>query len=319
MFDRLQFEWYDIERDPAGWDDSVNGAGQNVFHRAATLAAQQSGRAVRRGVVVKRFGARVCLVGGLIAPHGTGGLFTALSFPPASPRVAPDLPGRILEWLFYQGLTTVRIGCHDGGVEGYQIDPRTGRADERLEFVYDLSLDEAQRLHIAGAEHRRLLETSWCEPMRLRRIDRHQAWTMACAQAAWATRRDGRVAMFGVMRNYRYLRRLVLQMKHDGSGNLYGIHDRRGRMLAMAYMLERSGTAYYLTGANSDEGQRRGAAVRLFFELAQHYARLGIGFMNIGGVSAQAADTRHRDFGLYRFKSGFGAHPVLRRCFAAVV
>lgn len=319
MHSQLQFEWYDIERDPAGWDDSVNGTGQNLFHRSATLAAEQHGRAVRRGIVVKRFGACICLVGGLVIPQGTGGVFHALSFPPASRRVARDLPDRIVNWLYFQGLTAVHIGCHDGGVEGYRLDPRLGRARDRLEFVCDLHQDEEQRLQSADPAHRRLFEASQREPMLLRRIDRRQALHMAGFRALWARRRGERLQLMGFVRDYLYYRRLAVQMELDGSGNLYALCDERGATLAMAYMLERGETAYCLTGAGSEDGKRRGAAVRLFFELARHYSGRGIRWMNMGGVSAQAANARHRDFAAYRFKLGFGGAPVLRRALAAEV
>jgi hypothetical protein len=310
---QLQFEWYDIERDPEGWDESVSDMGQNVFHRSATLAAEQSGLSVRRGVVVKRFGARVCLVGGLITPQGTGGSFRALSFPQASERSLPDLPDKLSDWLLYQGITHISIGSFDGGVEGYRRDSRQGRASERLEFIYDLSLSDDQRLRTASANHRRQLKKSETESMVLRRIDHHQAWIMSRLNAAWAKRRGDRFNLRRFLQKYRYYRRLTNRLGNDRSAQLYGLYGAHGGILSMAYMLERAGASFYMIGASSEEGYKRGASVRLFFELARHYPSVGIRTMNFGGVPIEARDSRHVEFGVYRFKTGFGIDPTLRR------
>lgn len=319
MPDELRFEWYDIERDPAGWDERVKDTGQNLFHRSATLAAEQYGHAVRRGIVVKYADACVGLIGGLVIPQGMGGIFRALSFPPAGRQYVRDLPSRLVNWLYMQGFTAVHLGCRDGGVEGYRIEPRFARAKDWLEFICELWYDEGQRLDKADPAHRRLFDISRQQPMFLQRLERRQAFRMAVCRARWADRRGVRLHLMDFLREYLCFRRLAVHMQQDGSGNLYALCDEDGRMLTIAYMLEREETAYYLTGASSEEGWRRGAAVRLIFELANQYARQGLQWMNMGSVSAQAADARHPDFTTYRFKLGFGSKPVLRRALMAGV
>jgi hypothetical protein len=313
MQQQLQFEWYDIERDPSGWDEAVSAMGQNVFHRSAVLATEQWGRAVRRGVVVKRFGARLCVLGGLVTPLAMGGRFHALSFPPCAERAPADLPQRLTEWLLYQGVTDIRIGSFDGGVEAFAATARPSRSNERLEFIYDLTLSEEQRLRAANSNHRRKLRRSESDPMVLRRIDHRQAWTMMRLRATWGKRRGEHLSLKWLWRNYRYYHRLTTHLGQDSSARLYGLFSETSGILSMAYMLERDGASFYMIGASSEEGYKRGASVRLFFELARHYPGAGIRTMNFGGVPVEAREERHEENGVYRFKTGFGIEPTLRR------
>lgn len=312
MESRLQFEWYDIENDPEGWDANVSGVGQNLFHRSALLASEQFGREFRRGVVVKRWGASVCVVGGLIRPGGSGGSFTALSFPNRSPATSADLPQALSAWLLAQGVTRIHLGSFDGGVEGY-LPAREGEIRERLEFIYDLAIPGAVRAQMASSHHRRKLRKTAQQPMRLEPIGRGQALTMARLGSAWAGRRGEGYGIRRWIESWLYYRRLTQRLALDGSGRLYGLFDRKRRLLSVAYMLERGGSSFYKFGASSREGYELGASIRLFWELADYYPSAGIRLMNLGGVPAEARNEGHEEYGVYRFKAGFGIEPVVRR------
>lgn len=312
MGDRLSFQWYDIERDPQGWDDRVAVMGESLFHRNAMLEAHQTGKAFRRGVLMRRGQHAVGLIGGLLLPGMGAASFQSLSFSRPRQELGRELPSELGEWLLRQGVTRIDLGSYDGGVEGYG-EGRVGMVTERFEFVYDLKRSEEERLRVANSNHRRKLKKSEREPMHLRRIELGPAMLMTRLNRSWARRKGERYGFSRVMHTYLFYRRLTGRLGRDGSANLYGLYDMRGTILSMAYMLERGGSSFYMIGASSNEGYERGAAVRLFWELARHYPQVGVHSMNFGGVPIGAREESHQEHGVYRFKQGFGVEPVVRK------
>jgi lipid II:glycine glycyltransferase (peptidoglycan interpeptide bridge formation enzyme) len=69
--------------------------------------------------------------------------------------------------------------------------------------------------------------------------------------------------------------------------------------------------AYYLVGGTSAEGYRSRAAFAAFGHVIEQLCRAGITELHLGGVPPEAEREDHADHGLYRFKRGFGAEPLM--------
>jgi hypothetical protein len=308
----MNFRWHDIDADPQGWDRLVAQTHQSLFNLAPMLAVHAYEGARRRGVLLLEQGEPIGLVGGLLRQTPAGGSFESLCFPvlpmPADAAVLDDL----VRWLHAQGCAQIRFGSFDGGVEHYPVDCTAFTVSERLEFPWDLTVSEDQRRKLLRSNHKRKLQKLAKQELQVRRIERHQAWTLTRARAQWAERKGERLRLRRLLRMWRYHRLLHRHLTRAGLANLYGLYAPDGTLLSVAYMLEYGGLSFYMIGASSPEGYRLSASMRLFWDMARSYSDQGFRYLHLGGVPTAALAEEHEEHGVYRFKHGFGIEPAVR-------
>ncbi len=307
-----EFEWFEIDREPAFWDSRVRALGQDVFHLSPMLKVHAGRESRLRGVVVRRAGGSVALLGGVWTVTAEGPLFQALSLP----RALGDEDGRsvteLLGWLRGQAVATVRIGSYDGGAENCRVLPDGVEREYRLEFPWMLDGTEQDRMRVLHAGHRRKLSKLLRRKLRTERVRMLPAETLLLLRWRWAQRRGIRFTLRKALAYYLRYRMLDRCLTKNGHGALYGLYDEQGELLSVAYMLESPGTAFYMLGASSAAGYRIGASIRLFWDLAERYAERRLRYLSLGGVPAEAVEASHPEHGVYRFKSEFGIEPVRR-------
>ena len=301
--------WFDIEKDPAGWDSLVDEQGLSLFHLSPVLEAHRYGKSVRRGVVVERAGRVVAAIGGNLAE---GRRFTTLGFPRAGPEAPQDLPGRLSAWLCDQGVSELDVGSFDGGVEAYDA-VAAGTPRDRLEFPWVLPPDASAVRAVLRTNHRRKLKKLDEIAATVRVIRSGQAWVLSRIRAHWEQRKGGRVrAWITLLNNHRFHTRVDRHMGRAGLATLYGMYDGEA-LLSIAYMLEFKARAFYMLGASSPLGYKVGASIGMFCQLAALYRARGVTVLNLGGVPKEAEQPDHEEHGVYRFKTGFGITPALHR------
>ena len=306
--------WFDIDKDPAGWDSLAEGQGLSLFHLSPVLEAHRYGKSVRRGVLVERGGHVVTALGGNLA---AGRRFSMLSFPRHGADVPHDLPGRVSAWLAEQGVGELNVGSFDGGVEAYDA-VAAGTPRDRLEFPWVLPPDAAGIRSALRTNHRRKLKKLDEIGATVRVIPKGQAWVLSRIRAHWEQRKGGRVrAWITLLNNHRFHSRVDRHMGRAGLATLYGMYQGE-TLLSIAYMLEFKERAFYMLGASSPRGYEVGASIGMFCQLAAQYRAQGVTVLNLGGVPKEADQPDHEEHGVYRFKTGFGITPELYRSLTVV-
>lgn len=304
------FTWFDVATDPAGWETLASRTVSGMFHRQPLLKAHAYGNGRPVGIVLQREGGPPVALGAVLRETPRRSL-QLLSFPALAATADPELACRLVDWLRMEGIAEVRIGSFTSGAEGYRRPP-AATIQERLEFVWDLGGGTEQRFRALGSGHRRNLRKLLQRDLAIRKIGSWPAERMAWLHVAWARRRGQELPLAQLLQLYRYYRTLDRTLTRSGIGHLYGLYDRAGTLLSHAYMLECDGMAFYMIGASSPAGYRLNASLRLFWELGELYVRRGFGVLHFGGVPADAISKNHDEYGLFRFKTGFGIEPVSR-------
>jgi len=308
----LAFDWFDIDKRPNDWDAEVQTSGQCVFHLSRMLAAHAFGGARRRGIVIRADGKPAAVLGGLWLKDAHGISFQTLSFPAPDDSRPDTLLAELVSWLHQQGVSGIRIGSFEGGVERYEIDTAAWGTEERLEFPWRLDQTEAERMRCLRSNHKRKLKNLLKLELRVKEVQRFRAELMTLLRVRWAARRGRRLSVREVLGLYRYYGMLQANLTRPGLAKLYGLYDRSDTLLSIAYMLEAPSAAFYMIGASSPAGYRIGASVRLFWDLAAMYAERGVRHLNLGGVPKAALNPEHDEHGTLRFKADFGIEPVKR-------
>ncbi len=304
---------FDIERDSSGWDAIAAASGRNLFQSSGLIAVHRFGRAHSQGLLIRKDGRTIAGIGGLVTGSKDARGFQSLSFPGFSQPQAPGVVSQLIESLRSLGFRRVAFGSFNGGVEEHAEECPGCTLSERLEFIYDLSADEDERYRWLNYNHRRQLKKSSAHGFSLGKVGHNQPWVMTRLHRDWANRRERGKRLQELFSDWFYFRRVTQRLVGGGGGTLYALRDAGGETLSFAFMLESAETAYYMMGASSNRGYRCGASVRLFWELARHYRDTPVRLLNFGGVPAGARDKAHDEHGVYRFKSGFGVDPVIRR------
>lgn len=306
------FTWFDVAADPVGWDALARQTVPGMFHRRALLMAHAYGHGRPTGIVLHEEGGSPVALGGLLrdVPQ-KGKSFQLLSFPALAGTADPELACRLIHWLQMEGIGEIQIGSFTSGVEGYHR-PAKALTRERFEFVWDLGKSAEQRFSALRSGHKRNLKKLLQRDLAVREIGSWHAERMAWLQIEWARRRRLELPLGQLLQLYRYYRTLGKSLTRPGIGHLYGLYDDGGGLLSHAYMLECDSMAFYMIGASSPAGYCLNASLRLFWELGELYARRGFSFLHFGGVSGDAISKDHEEYGLFRFKAGFGIEPVSR-------
>lgn len=307
----MEFDWYDIASDPAGWDQSVAQTKQSLFNHSRVLAVHAFQGAQLRGVALRRGGRTIAVLGGLMRETPAGRSFESLCFPVLGPQRSDSLVYDLIGWLHGQGVTQMKFGSFAGGVESYCLgDGFT--LTERLEFPWDLNDSAESRRRRLRTSHRRKLNKLDRQALTARRIERNQAWLLTRTRAQWAERKGEKFRLADLVRLYGYHRLLHKHLTRTGIANLYGLYGSSGRLLSVAYMLEFRDLSFYMIGASSPEGYRLSASMKLFWDLARFYSDKGFRYLHLGGVPKGASAEQHEEHGVYRFKQGFGIDPAIR-------
>lgn len=297
-------QWRELMGARESWEDDCRTIG-NPFHCGAYLTAH-CGRGERPvGVLDGRSGRP--LAGGIIA--GDGASFRTYSFIPH-----PGIPdaGRIMaRWLRNQGCTRFRLGSFFRGLEGQEV-PEGVAAVERLEFVHDLGRSEQEWWSELHSQHRRKLRRAGKEGFVLQKVPEGHASVLARLSRSWSRRRGINRSWVDLVGSWWRYKKLLGPLSRGGIGALYGLYRQDGELLSAAYMLESRTSAFYMIGASSEAGYRAGASFDLFWQLGRFYRNGGLATLNFGGVPMGAADERHAENGVYRFKSGFVSEPAKR-------
>ncbi|HEX5514100.1 MAG TPA: GNAT family N-acetyltransferase [Gammaproteobacteria bacterium] len=306
-----EFRWFEVDANPLGWDSLVGDSPQNLFNTSPLLRAHAMGNARPIGIVVPCHGVSVA-IGGVMCWSGREQRLSTLAFPALATTGAPDLVSALTAWLFAQGVAEIEIGSFISGVEGYRLPTANAVLRQRLEFVWDLSGSPEQRHRALRSNHKRKLQKLLKQSMELREITRHQAEQMTRLRIQWSRRRAMPLGLLQVVQMYQYHRFLHRHLTMPGIGHLYGLYDKAGVLLSLAYMLETDSLAFYMIGASAPAGYLMNASLRLFWELAERYQSRGLKFLHFGGVPADAASEAHEENGVFRFKAGFGIEPTSR-------
>lgn len=309
---KLNFRWFDIDAEPAAWDDKVRKSGQSLFHLSALLTAHASGNARKRGILVFEDGRQIALVGGLLRHKAGRQSFRSLSFPSATATGRPTLVRELMDWLLTQGVANVSFGSYDGGVEKYELPETSCGLRERLEFLWVLNEAAEKRLRSLRSNHKRKLQKLLKEGLELREVGRWQPELLTWMRVQWARRRGHTWGLLDIIRMYRYHRYIYKSLSVPGVARLYGLYSKQGVLLSLAYMLETDGMAFYMIGASSPAGYQINASVKLFWDLAERYTAQGYRWLHLGGVPRAATDQSHDEHGTFRFKAGFGIQPLGR-------
>lgn len=309
VVDSRDFQWFDVESDPAGWDALVRRGRTGIFHLSAVLQAHANRHARPVGILVRRTGQPNLAIGGICRRRQQR--FDTMSFPALAASETPALVKSLTQWLTSEGYTTIKLGSFGSGVEGYRL-PTAAVCAERLEFPWDLRQTSEQRFRSLRSNHKRKLQKLCKESYSLRAIGRMQPELMTWLRLQWARRRGQAFSLRELVEMYRHHRMMHDSLAGAGLGHLYGLYDGDDALLSLAYMLEADGVAFYMIGASSPAGYDVNASLRLFWDLAERYAKQGFSCLHFGGVPAAAVTHGHDEHGVFRFKAGFGIEPLSR-------
>jgi hypothetical protein len=248
-----ELRWFEVDANPLGWDSLVGDSAQNLFNTSALLRAHAMGNARPIGIVVPCHGVSVA-IGGVMCWSGREQRLSTLAFPALATTGAPDLVSALTAWLFAQGVAEIEIGSFISGVEGYRSPAANAVLRQRLEFVWDLGGSTEQRHRALRSNHKRKLQKLLKQSMELREITRHQAEQMTRLRIQWSRRRAMPLGLLQVVQMYQYHRFLHRHLTMPGIGHLYGLYDKAGVLLSLAYMLEPNSLAFYMIGASSPAG-----------------------------------------------------------------
>lgn len=303
----MKFTWFDIDTDPDGWSRLSNGEGDLLFSREEVLSVHRFGDRRLCGIVADND--KRVIIGGMRTADGK--LFETLGFPGLDSTSSPGLLNELLSWIRRQGVTEIRLGSYNGGVDGYSRD-FSAEAVQRLEFVWDLRPTEQDRMSGIRSNHKRKLKKALNRGFRLQEISSRQALLLTRLRWIWEQRKGGQSGLRKIIGSWLYHRRLIRGLGGSGVGKLYGYYGPDGEILSVAYMLEYADTAFYMLGASSSAGYQQGASVAMFWDMSKMYANRGFSFLNLGGVPIEASSEGHEEYGVYRFKRGYGIEPVVR-------
>jgi Acetyltransferase (GNAT) domain len=94
-------------------------------------------------------------------------------------------------------------------------------------------------------------------------------------------------------------------------GIRFWLLERDGRPVSALGILLFGARAYYLVGGTAASGYEIRAPFGAFGHVIRELCAAGVTELHLGGVPAGAEAASHPDHGLYRFKRGFGADPVM--------
>lgn len=189
--------------------------------------------------------------------------------------------------------------------------PEADRRGERVEFWVDLSWGHDGVIERMSTNHRRnirkarrtgfdVIEDSTLEG----------AMSLRSLQDATFERRLGLGQTRGTAWDRDDYRRTMASYVNAGVMNFWFI-ERHGERLSGLGVLRFGSRAYYLVGGTSSRGYECGAAFAAFDAVLARLTGQGFAVLNLGGTPAAAGREGDMDYGLYRFKLGFGSR-VLR-------
>lgn len=306
------FRWFETRRNPAAWNQLLAYGPQRLFNLSEMLAAHAQGGSYSRGIIFQQPDGRRIAMGALLNERQSRPSLEMLAFPALATTGDPDLLIALSAWLSMQQITDIQIGSFTGGVEGYRLPEQGLTSRNRLEFEWNLRDAPEQRFRSLRSNHKRKLRRLLKEELELRKVERYQAEQLTRLRLEWGRRRSMPTGFRHTVGMYLYYRFLHRNLTQTGIANLYGLYNRSGKLLSLAYMLESDDVAFYMIGASSEEGYRLNASLRLFWDLSKYYSDRGYQFLNLGGVPADAAIEGHAEHGVFRFKTGFGCEPITR-------
>jgi Acetyltransferase (GNAT) domain len=298
--------------DPAAWDRAIESLGGSVFHTAVWAEYQCHGASAEPLFFEWK-------VPGSAEPQAL-----ALGIR----RRAPSAVGFLGRWVQFQS-PPARLG---GTADLVESVGQWARSEQRLAEVQLQSLDERmgwshRTLPCATTRYEFVLEASTD-------LDVLQGMRPRARRYAKAAKKDGVEVRPGEPVDIPRFSELFEEMQrrlHRKKGVRIGgaarlpalerlvrsdharlyVAEYRGQTVAGWLFTTFAGAAYSYLGASTDEAVEMGAVRLALVEALQDLAASGFERLNLGGVSGGAADPGSPDHGLYEFKRGFGARPIL--------
>lgn len=306
-------EWHLADTQPPQWSAWVRACGGGVFHTSAGLLVDAPpgtplyGWLASEGDVVAgvTLGSQYSCRFARQARH-----FHAPTLPALAPGVDPERALSMLrDRLMARGIAETVIGSYDAGYTA------VGDAPRRLEYIVQIPSDGDISAQLSST-HRR----------HLRRGDR-DGWSYRLLTGAEAT-----AAVLGVQESTAQRATTLRRGFTPAQGTTWSAavapsltdpNPDYGLVVAGAYQGDAllasilvgwaAERAFYLIGGSTPDGYRRGAAVWLHGRMIRMLAEHGVRTYNLGGTPLEAELESSPAHGLYRFKTGFGVHPVERR------
>lgn len=296
---------------PADWAQSIQACQGSFFHTPLGLRLGGSGESC---YVTRSGESRVPAIAALVFHR------CRLSAAPRHVRMA-TMPGvaaggdgtealvEIREWLRASGVAEMVVESFDAESNP---DPALGGSRiERIEFVVPTGSDDMEALARCLRHHRRYIGAGERQGWAFRFLaGRDAEAAIAEVTRAASTRADRRGDGFTPPT-------LPVELFASGAaGDAWGTFTAAAyaddTLLAAALVGWGGRSAFYTVGGSTAEGYARSAAPWLHWRVLRALRTRGIRQYNLGGVPASAQDTADPSYGLYRFKTGFGAESRAR-------
>ena len=205
----------------------------------------------------------------------------------------------------------MQVGSYFGGVENANLSAlaNNSRYSSRLEFLIDLTDNQWQGK--LRSNHKRKIKKAEKAALETRVITANSTWEMTKLRRNWSIRKGFGSGFGGFIKDLRYFYQLHKTLTKHNTATPWGIYD-GDKLLSFAFILEKDKRAFYMLGASAPKGYNVGASIKLMRDIALAYQQQSFMELNLGGVPAEACEEGHDEFGVYRYKKGFGIDPVTR-------